>query len=80
MSNHDRPLRVLALQGFLLFTLSITLWRVLDFIDEWLNAGFQMSLGQFRLSGSPALILQVFILFGLGICIYWSIRTLLTRP
>ena len=79
MPNNDRLLRVIALQNILIVTLSVTVWRVIDFTDEWRNAGFQMSIRQFRLTGEAALITQIIIIAVFGACACWAARRLFTR-
>jgi hypothetical protein len=79
MPSKDRLLRIIALQSILIVSLSVTVWRVIDFTDEWLNAGFQMSMLQFRLTGDAALITQIIIIAVFGACACWAARRLFTR-
>jgi hypothetical protein len=63
----------------LIVTLCVTVWRVVDFADEWLNAGFQMSIRQFRLTGDVALIIQIIIIAVFGACAWWAARQLFSK-
>ena len=79
MDNNDRLMRVIALQTILVASLCVIVWRVIDFTDEWLNDGFQMSLRQSRLTGDSALVIQIIIIAAFGACAYWAAKQLLGK-
>ncbi|MEP4485199.1 MAG: hypothetical protein ABJ013_06205 [Halioglobus sp.] len=79
MDIKDRLMRVIALQATLVISLCVTVWRVVDFTDELLNASFQMSMRQSRLTGDAALIIQVIIIAIFSACAYWAARQLLSK-